>query len=188
MVGLGFRGPESGAQGCGLISMFAHRRRFPFAEFRLEIQTVSTTRMIHDAEPVCPTLPVGMRIDDCRLFAVSIACSAGETLTICLEVFPAEEWTAELATGEWLDGFELESRDGTAALGMRDPEWLCDRFGLVSLEASSATARPHRCTATYKSLSRTQIDLQAACAWTHNPKTEQEALSPWFAVDLAMTS
>lgn len=70
---------------------------------------------------------------------------------------------------------------------MRDPEWLCDRYGLIWLDANSAVSRTHSVTATYRALNRAQVNVQVAYAWISHPKSDQEADSPWFAVDLAMS-
>lgn len=128
-----------------------------------------------------------MRVDDCRLHSVSVACEFGDEFFVQFGFEARVGWIAERASGEDLDAFEFEHpEDGVAALGMRDPEWLCHRFGLVCLDASLARTTTNRLTARYKALSKTNVRLQAAFAWTNKPKTVREADSPLFAVDLAM--
>jgi hypothetical protein len=169
--------------------MHANHLSAPFGDILLELEATSNFRTADDAAAVRPVLPDGMRIDDCRLHTASIDCKSGDIFTIRLAIRPAESWIVDFASGEWFDAFELSNRDrGTAAVGMRDIDWLCQKFGIVYLDASNAAAGAHALTATYRALSRTTVDVQTAYAWTIHPKTELEASSPWHAVDLAMFS
>jgi hypothetical protein len=159
----------------------------PFGAVALEIETSSATVVVDDAVPAHPALPVGMRVDDCLLHSVSIDCKVGDEFFVQLAFEAGVGWIAERASGEGLDAFEFEhSWESIAALGMRDPEWICNRFRLVYLDASTGKAENSMLIARYKALSKTTVQLQAVCAWTSKPETEREADSPLFAVDLAM--
>ncbi len=188
MARLGLRAAEGVAEGGGLGKMPVFRLSAPFGDILLELEATSAVTTTDDAAPERPILPDGMRVDGCWLHTTLIECDIGEVFTVALRLQPRNGWVASYASGEWLDAFELGSQnDGVAAVGMRDPEWLCQRFALVSLDASSPAGN-QALRATYKSLSKTRIEIQTAHAWTNHPKTDQEANSPWFAVDLAMTS
>lgn len=161
----------------------------PFGDALLEIETVSASVSAAEPSRVSPALPNGMRVDDCRLHAFSVSCDAGEIFKVTLRLDLRDGWKADFASGQWLDAFELYGPDRrVAAVATRDPEWFVGRFALEVIDASHPDLASTMTTATFRTLRATQLEIQAAVAWTNHPTTEREADSPWFAVDLAMTS
>ena len=129
-----------------------------------------------------------MRVDDSELHLASMNCEAGEVLSVTLSLELKDGWRSEYMSGESLDAFEVTAVDGhVAAIGMRDPEWLCIRFGLEIVDANKPDAEANLLHASYRVLNADPINIQAALAWTNQPTTDREKDSPWFAVDLAMT-
>jgi hypothetical protein len=113
------------------------RLRAPFGEALLEITTASAVVTADAPSRQDPALPAGMRVDDCRLQTISISSDAGEVLSVVFRLQLKDGWTADFASGESLDAFEITSVEGaSAAVGMRDPEWLCRRLPLKIIDAS----------------------------------------------------
>jgi len=159
----------------------------PFGEALLAIETTSAVLAADGPIHMRPELPDGLRVDGCSLHSISIDCQAGDVFSVVLCLALREGWTASYASGERLDAFEANGDGGrVAAVGMRDPEWLCTRFPLQVLEASKTANGASALTARFEVLRAARIDIQAAVAWTNHPATAPEADSPWFAVDLAM--
>lgn len=130
-----------------------------------------------------------MAVDGCLLHSATFDCGIGDVFTVSLRFHARDGWIAHYASGESLDAFELEHLgDSVAVVAMRDPEWLCQRFDLVVLDVEIDKTGNSPLMARYKALSKTRIEIQTTYAWTNQPTTEREADSPWFAVDLAMTS
>jgi hypothetical protein len=128
-----------------------------------------------------------MRVDDCHLHTASINCEAGEVLSVSLRLELKGGWRSEYASGESLDALQANAVDAhVAAVGMRDPEWLCSRFALKIIDANKPGPEATTLIARYQVLRAGPIDIQAALAWTIEPLTDRESDSPWFAVDLAM--
>lgn len=164
------------------------RLRAPFGEALLEIETDSAA--VTAAEPirVHPVLPKGMRVEDCRLYAFSLNCDVGQIVQVTLRLELLDGWTADFASGEFLDAFELENPAvGVAAIATRDPDWFHEQFGLEILQANNPSIEGNVSSARYRASRAIRFDIQAAVAWTNKPTTDQETISSWFAVDLAMT-
>ena len=160
----------------------------PFGDIVLGLEAPSAVLLAGDPTSVRPVLPDGMRIEECWLRSFVVECEFGDEFSAQLGFDAGDGWVAEYASGEGLDAFELRhSHVGVVAFGMRDPEWLCQRFTLVYLEASSGRIGNNLLTARYKALRRTSVQIQVACSWTNLPKIDSEWDSPSFAVDLAMT-
>lgn len=166
--------------------MFVLRRSFQFADLELTVNSKCPAAAHQSQIPCHPDLPKGMRIDWCSLDSVVVDCIAGSRFTIGLKVQPAtaDGWEMNRETGEALDAITLRSRSGhVACVAMRDPDWMATRFALHLVSASSDISN---LTATYEATGPTRPIVQIALAETSNPSNEQEALSPWFAVDKAL--
>jgi hypothetical protein len=167
--------------------MFLFRRQYPFSNVSLKIQSDASVGLIRD-ELAFPTLPEGMRVDDCWILEFGVDCGADQSLMLELEIDPTADWSGGFATGEWLDAVELESADGDcAAVGMRDPDWLSAQFDLELIKANHRDRPPLLFSATYRTRRAASMTIQLACAVSRSTKSDQEAVSPWFAVDLAMS-
>lgn len=160
----------------------------PFGEALLEIKTASAVATADAPSRQDPALPAGMRVDDCQLQTVSINVDAGAVLSVMLRLDLKDGWKANFASGESLDAFEITSAgEALAAVGMRDPEWLCRSLSLKLIDASNPRTEHNILVARYQVVSAGPLNIQAAWAWINKPTTDREKDSPWFAVDLAMT-
>lgn len=159
----------------------------PFGEALLDIRTASGAATASAPSREYPALPAGMRVDDFRLHTASMNCEVGGVLSVTLRLELKNGWRPEYASGESFDAFEVTTVDGhVVVVGMRDPEWLCSRFGLEIIDANKPDAEANLLIARYQVLKAGSVDIQAALAWTNQPTTDRERDSPWFAVDLAM--
>lgn len=165
--------------------MFALDRQLTFAHARLAIECVDEPVVVESEAVFSPKLPIGMRIDSCIRDTLLIEVTQDEVFSIALETGPHRDWEGSFESGEALDAVVLSHRSGdVGAVAMRDPEWFRDTYGLQIIHAGCSG--PRKLTATFKADASTKVVIQLACAWTNEPKNDQEALSPWFAVDAAL--
>lgn len=167
--------------------MFEISRKFAFAHMRLAIDCPEHLTVIADAASISPKLPVGMRVDHCQLDSLMFQAEAKDGFTIILQAHPKAGWEADYESGEALDAIVYSDAFGSVgSIAMRDPDWMCDRYGLECIDASHRTVPAGELIATYRTKARVEIVIQATCAWIENPATEQEADSPSLAVDKAL--
>ncbi|MEC9343472.1 MAG: hypothetical protein VYD64_06470 [Pseudomonadota bacterium] len=167
--------------------MFEIGREFAFARMRLAIDCPGHPVVTADAASVSPRLPEGMRVDRCQLDALMFQAEAKVGFTIILQAHPNAGWEADYESGESLDAIVYSDAFGSVgSIAMRDPDWMCRRYDLECVDASQHTTPAGELIATYRSRARVEITIQASCAWIQKSTTEQEANSPWFAVDKAL--
>ena len=168
--------------------MFRFSRQFPFGNVRLDIDIQAQVSTVRDAE-VSPKLPDGMHVENCTLLDFAFHCEPLQDVTLTFTMEPLDDWFGGFSSGEWLDAFAFEGPNMEhAAVGMRDPEWLCHAFSLELLDASHPKPSDLSCVASYRTRSAGLITVQLACARSKPTRFNGSDSSPWFAVDLAMTS
>ena len=148
------------------------------SQFPINVDTIVSSQT---SEPI---LPDGQRVDGCLVSTLKCRLQAGDSAILVLQSKLNDGFKADIATGQYLDAMEIGGRTLSAAFGMRDAEWF---YHLPAL-----TSQPLPSNAEFK----TQLSAESACefevefaaAWTINPANEQEEVSPWFAIDLAMKS
>jgi hypothetical protein len=162
------------------------RRSFDFADFQLSVKSENPVSVHKESVPCEPELPKGMRVDFCVLDSVAVECVEGSRFTVLFEMLPAQTggWEASPDPGEALEAIRFESRAGdVASIAMRDPEWMEQKYNLRLIGTDNSD---WSWAVTYQAKTSTRPRIEVAVAWIKKPLSDQEALSPWFAVDKAL--
>lgn len=166
--------------------MFELRKSYWFADFCLVIETMHSVSVAEVVEHQVLGLPDGMRLDRCVRQKLSFSSAPDECFQVNLDLHPKLGLSSEWESGEALDAIVLSDASGSAVcVGMRSPDWMVSKHPLEILSASAGNA--HSLSASYEVKTLSNITIELVTAWTMNALTEQEALSPWFAVDRTLS-
>ncbi|WP_420413433.1 hypothetical protein [Roseibium sp.] len=166
--------------------MFELHRSNWFADIRLLVDIKKPVSGVRDSESCFPELPDGMRIDHCVLDALTFTADEGACFKISMKIEPKPNLNSNWEAGQALDAMVFDDAAGnTACIGMRDPDWMETEFPIRVLRASTRDAL--HLAAFYEVFASTKVTVEFATAWTINASNEQEALSPWFAVDRTLS-
>lgn len=169
--------------------MLRFGRQFPFGNVRLEIDIQAQVAIVRDAA-VSPQLPDGMKVDECRLLDFAFNADAAQEFKVTFAVEPYSDWFGGFSSGEHLDAFAFEGPNREhAAVGMRDPEWMCWKANIDLVEAShprSSEVSDLSHVASYRMRRAELVRFQLAVARSSPNRFDGRDSSPWFAVDLAM--
>ena len=159
-------------------------RDTPWGRFKFAVHAKrGQVRRLGDGTTCSPRLPNDMRIDQCVLHRLEARCLNEDVLDVELYLLPEDRFEIDQNSGEALDAFDLTGPSGTGSAATRNPDWMVDRHAIAFRRVNSGKGT---LCASYDVRSAKVITVEAAWAWTSLPATDQEGLSPWFAVDKVM--
>ena len=130
-----------------------------------------------------PFTAVKVPVDAGLVGAIFLECQEGALIETALRIDP-KLGTVGQGSGQYLDAYEIESPGGMiASVGMRDTDWITEHLKL-KLVSSNRGGNGH--TDTFAAERATRLRLEVAVAWITQPKTEDDRVAPWLAVDTAL--
>lgn len=129
-------------------------------------------------------LPEQFQNGSLHLGHITVSVDTGETVQISLDITSAADWVVEPKGGEHLVYFGVNrGSEVVSGIGMRDPEWFGEQFGLRTLECSPRP-QPYRCK--FQATRSAQPTFEIAYAELHNPTSDNQELTPWYLTDKAL--
>ncbi len=130
-----------------------------------------------------PQLPQGMRVDDCQLRTITVQNSAHSDVLITLDWRGNELASIGGESGQYFDGFGVETPTQIGNFGIRGADWWAE---VRNVSATSLDPEEHLLCIKLTPNHSGPLEIELAAAWITHPQTDDEIVSPWFASDLAM--
>lgn len=150
----------------------------PFGDVSLRVEPSTFFETIVDPQP---QLPMGMSVDGLVLLRVPIPESVSPTTPLRLDVFA--EFDGHPESGEWLDSVLYLPPGGRLQVGVHDDAWLAEKGIVAEVEYLQRGLRQVIRQAPADSALFVSVAWRAAAG-----EGDEDDLSTWFAVDLALPS